>query len=77
MDAESIKSLEFHIKGQDFFGTLATILSLNRQNLEASINKKQIVKALEHAEAQLVYLQNNYNIVRSSNNGAVKLIKSK
>lgn len=64
MDSESIKSIKFHIKSQDCFGTLATVLSLNRQNLEAGANKKQIAKVLERAEEQLVYLQKNYKIVK-------------
>lgn len=77
MDSESIKSIKFHIKSQDYFGTFATVLSLNRQNLDAGANKKQIAKALEHAEEQLVYLQENYKIVRISKIGVIKLIKSK
>jgi hypothetical protein len=64
MDAEFIKSIRFHIKSQDYFGTLATVLSLNRQNLEAGVNKKQIAKVLERAEEQLIYLQKNYKIVK-------------
>lgn len=64
MDSESIKSLRFHIKSQDYFGTLATVLSLSRQNLEAGADKKQIAKVLEYAEEQLIYLQENYKIVK-------------
>jgi len=66
MDSESIKSLRFHIKSQDYFGTLATVLSLSKQNLEAGANKKQIAKVLEYAEEQLVYLQENYKIVKNN-----------
>lgn len=75
MDSESIKSIKFHIKFQDYFGTLATVLSLSRQNLEAGVNKKQIVKVLEHAEEQLVYLQENYKIVKTKSIGLVKSVK--
>lgn len=64
LDSDSIKSLNFHIKSQDYFGTLATVLSLGRQNLEAGGNKKQIAKVLEHVEEQLAYLQENYKIVK-------------
>jgi hypothetical protein len=60
-----IEGLEFHIKSQDYFGTLATVLSLSRQNLEMGADKKQIVKVLEYAEKQLIYLQENYEIVKN------------
>jgi len=54
------KSLKFHIKHQDYFGTMATILSLIRQEkekLEARHNK-----TFKRLEKKLVYLQNNYQI---------------
>jgi len=49
------KSVEFHIKSDDYFGTLATILSLNRE-MNKSIPQNII--------NDLIFLQNNYKIVK-------------
>jgi hypothetical protein len=57
----SKKSLEFHIKSDDYFGTLATVLDLLRQNLNP-FNQKREKKTLENAVADLVYLQKHYRI---------------
>lgn len=46
-------SLKFHIKSQDYFGTLATILSLCRQTGQ---------EIPEHIISDLMYLQENYQI---------------
>lgn len=50
----SKKSLKFHIKSNDYFGTLATILSLKKES-NAPIPSSII--------DDLVFLQNNYKIV--------------
>jgi len=47
------KSLKFHIKSQDYFGTLATVISLCRQT------GREIPK---HIIEDLMYLQKNYRI---------------
>lgn len=58
----SQRSLKFHIKSNDYFGTLATIISLVRQNLEKKESgSAHILKKLEN---DLVYLQENYKIVK-------------
>jgi len=60
----SKKSLKFHINSSDYFGTLATILSLVRQTIG---NKKSIdnnIKTLDNIEKDLMYLQQNYKIVK-------------
>jgi hypothetical protein len=62
MNKEEIKSLEFHIKSNDYFGTLATILSLTRQNLEKNEHKKLNIKTLSKIEKDLLFLQKNYKI---------------
>ena len=49
-----IKRLEFHIKNNDYFGTLATVLDLVRQSKNN--------KALKNIKNDLIYLQNNYCI---------------
>ena len=38
------KSLEFHVKSDDYFGTLATILGLIRQNIEKGEDDKLNIK---------------------------------
>lgn len=59
----SIKSTKFHIKSGDYFGTLATILSLIKQTPEY-INKH--IKSLNKLEKDLVFLQNNYKIIKKA-----------
>jgi len=59
----SKKSLKFHIKVNDYFGTLSTILSLIRQNIEKRENDKSNIKILKKVEKDLMYLQNNYKII--------------
>lgn len=55
------KSLEFHIKSGDYFGTLATILSLIRQTPECIKNH---IKSFDKIEKDLMFLQSNYKIVK-------------
>lgn len=57
------KNLLFHIESQDYFGTLAAVLSLVRQNGEGQEVNDQV---LEKAEHDLVFLQSNYDIVPKS-----------
>ena len=67
-DRESVK---FHVKKEDYFGTIATILSLIEQDLE--LGKKKNIKELEkikislkNLEKDFIFLQNNYNIKKKS-----------
>lgn len=53
------KSIELHIKSNDYFGTLATVLSLIRQSPK---NIKENLKVLNGIEKDLVYLQKYYEI---------------
>lgn len=57
----SKKSLEFHIKSDDYFGTLAAVLSLISQTLE---NNKRHKKTLENIVNDLMYLQKEYKIIK-------------
>ena len=57
----SIKSLKFHIKSNDYFGTLATIISIVWQQPESLGDN---IKVLTRIEKDLVFLQNNYKIVK-------------
>ena len=57
----SKKSIQFHIKSNDYFGTLATVLSMIKQTPE-HINKH--VKSLNKLEKDLMFLQKEYKIVK-------------
>lgn len=57
----SRRSVMFHIKSDDYFGTLATVLSLIRQ-LPGNSNK--YIKALNKLEKDLMFLQGEYKIVK-------------
>lgn len=54
------KSLNFHIKSGDYFGTLATILNLLHQK-EFVGDKDGILK---EKVKELIYLQKNYKIMK-------------
>lgn len=65
----NLKALEFHIESQDFFGTLATILSLNIQLQENLLRLNQEVTGFDVIKSvtqevikNLMYLQENYKI---------------
>jgi len=67
--SDKFKSLKFHIKSQDYFGTLATVLSLCRQ-------EEKIIP--EHIIDDLMYLQKNFKIVAPDNDGKnIKYDKAK
>ena len=59
------KNLKFHIESDDYFGTLATVLDLLKQNLNP-FNQKQEKKTLESKVEELMYLQKKYKIVQKS-----------
>ena len=50
----------FHIESKDYFGTLATVLSLIRQGLESPETNSTV---LEKCEKDLIFLQENYDII--------------
>ncbi len=57
------KNLQFHIESDDYFGTLATVIDLVRQNLNP-FKQKQEKSTLEVKVEELIYLQKNYKIVK-------------
>jgi hypothetical protein len=57
----SRKSVKFHIKSDDYFGTVATVLSLIKQTPEY-INKH--IKSLNKLEKDLMFLQKEYKIIK-------------
>ena len=58
------KSIQFHVKYNDYFGTLATVLSLLKQQEERKrFNKnKDNIQLLDNLVNDLIYLQENYQI---------------
>ena len=64
MKKDRIQKLKFHIKSEDYFGTLATILDLFRLDV---LEKKFIFdknKILKKIVKDLIYLQDNYKIIK-------------
>jgi len=61
----SKESLEFHIKSGDYFGTLATVIDLVKQQIFKDNSKNKNKKVIEGKVAELMYLQNNYYIVKN------------
>lgn len=55
----SQKSIKFHVKSGDYFGTLATVLSIIKQTPEY-INTH--IKSLNKLEKDLMFLQKKYKI---------------
>ena len=56
------QSLEFHIRSDDYFGTLATTLDLLRQRIEGC-ETKTTDDLLARLRDELLYLQHKYKIV--------------
>lgn len=58
------KSTNFHIKNDDYFGTIATILNLLRQEIKKNNypNGSALNKTLNNLEKDLLFLQKNYQI---------------
>lgn len=66
----SQKSVKFHVKSDDYFGTVATILKLMQYNLRDAIKKTPkegcalIEKTFKNLENDLMFLQRDYKIVK-------------
>lgn len=60
---KDLDGLKFHIKSNDYFGTLATIISLIRQNIEKKEGYELNIETLNKVEKDLMFLQNNYKII--------------
>ncbi len=57
-------SVKFHVASDDYFGTLATILSLLEQDIKKNErpNGARLLKTLKNLESDLLFLQKNYQI---------------
>lgn len=58
------EAIEFHIKAGDYFGTLATIISLLKENIEQEGYTEENGRVLKRLEHRFMYLQDNYTIIR-------------
>jgi len=60
-DEESVKN---HIEADDYFGTLATILDLIKQENLLEKDSEKANKVLRRIKKDLLYLQENYKITQ-------------
>ncbi|MCK5510943.1 hypothetical protein KAI65_05400 [Candidatus Parcubacteria bacterium] len=60
LEKDRIQNLKFHIKSEDYFGTLATVLDLFRLDV---FDRNKILKGIIK---NLVYLQDNYKIIKKN-----------
>ena len=58
------RAIRFHIKNDDYFGTLATLLELLREDLAKCGYSKKEVRLLASIREDLMYLQQHYEVVR-------------
>ncbi len=59
------KSLEFHVQNDDYFGTLATVLSLLGQDINKNGFSKKHLELLDGKVDELMHLQRNYKIEKN------------
>ena len=66
-DEESVK---FHVENNDYFGTIAAVLSLVKQQIkkDSCSNAAILNKILKNLEKDLMILQKNYQISPKSKN---------
>ena len=57
------KNIKFHIKEDDYFASLATVLDLLRQSADTMGYKQRDSETLEKVRDDLIYLQRYYKIV--------------
>ena len=58
------RSLRFHVRSDDLFGTVATVLDSMRQEVEKSgYRRARHSRLLRHLRDTLVYLQEHYRVV--------------
>ncbi len=62
----SQKTTKFHIKSDDYFGTLASILTIINEKKDShdKSDLKLINKILKNVIKDLIYLQNNFRIIK-------------
>lgn len=57
-------SIKFHVENDDYFGTIAAVLSLVKQKIkkDSRPDAATLEKILKNLEKELMYLQKNYQI---------------
>lgn len=56
-------SVKFHVKSDDYFGTIATVLSLLKQQIKKDgVKNAALEKTFKNLEKDLLFLQKNYQI---------------
>lgn len=57
-------SVNFHVENNDYFGTIAAVLSLVKQKIKKDSRPDAAIleKILKNLEKELMYLQKNYQI---------------
>ena len=57
-------SVKFHVKSDDYFGTIATVLNLLEQRIKKDFSgdASALNKTLKNLRDDLMFLQNNYKI---------------
>ncbi len=57
-------SVKFHVENDDYFGTIAAVLSLIKQQIKKDdcANAATLNKILKNLEKELMFLQKNYQI---------------
>ena len=59
------QSLQFHVKSDDYFATLATILSVIKEQLQESPDSAtECCETLSKLKEDLLYLKDHYTIVK-------------
>lgn len=63
-------SVKFHVENDDYFGTIAAVLSLIKQQIKKGdcANAATLNKVLKNLEEELMFLQKNYQINPKSKN---------
>lgn len=56
------KSAKYHLKQNDYFGTIATILNLIEDSLKKGENQDLIIKSLNDLQQDLNFIQKNFKI---------------
>jgi len=71
-------STRFHVEQDDYFGTIATIISLIRQKIEKNpaAYAPDFKAALLNLEHDLTWLQTNYQIYPRKKSSAKKVVKN-
>ena len=66
------KSTKYHLQKDDYFGTIATILSLIEDSVKKEKNKTLIIKSLKNLQQDLNFIQKNFKVKISPKSNKAK-----